>query len=180
MSASQVSRGRSKVTFGSYERERTGLLFVDLYNDFLSNGGKFWPMVEGVAKEVGLLDNLRIITAAIRKSGIRIFIVPHHRWEQGDYKGWDHPTPYQLASGDPRAVFPDHSGFGETLANTPIPILSLNGDHDVVFPVENWYALNRKWKSLHITTFPQAGHGPHHQYPEAVGEYINTFVRTIK
>jgi len=81
---------------------------------------------------------------------------------------------------DPKAVFPDCSGYWETLDNTQIPILSINGDHDVVFPVENWYALNREWKSLHIATFPQAGHGPHHQYPEAVAEYISAFVRTIK
>jgi len=50
-------------------------------------------------KEVGLLDNLRTITRAIRKAGIQIFIVPHHRWEPGDYEGWDHPTPHQVASG---------------------------------------------------------------------------------
>jgi nicotinamidase-related amidase len=64
-----------------YTKERTALLFVDPYNDFLSEGGKLWPLVEGVAREVGLLDNLRIITAAARKAGICIFIVPHHRWE---------------------------------------------------------------------------------------------------
>lgn len=83
----------------SYTRDRTALLFVDPYNDFLSDAGKLWPLVEGVAKEVGLLDNLKTITAAIRKAGIQIFIVPHHRWEPGDYEGWDHPTPHQVASG---------------------------------------------------------------------------------
>lgn len=81
---------------GSYPRDRTALLFVDPYNDFLSEGGKFWPLVEGVANEVGLLGNLRTITAAIRKAGIRVFIVPHRRWEPGDYEGWDHPNPYQV------------------------------------------------------------------------------------
>ena len=82
-----------------YPRARTALLFVDPYNDFLSEGGKIWPLVEGVATAVGLLDNLRTVTAAIRKAGIQVFIVPHHRWEPGDYEGWDHPTPYQVASG---------------------------------------------------------------------------------
>lgn len=83
----------------NYTRDRTALLFIDPYNDFLSEGGKLWPLVEGVATAVGLLDNLRIITAAIRKAGIQIFIVPHHRWELGDYESWDHPTPHQVASG---------------------------------------------------------------------------------
>jgi len=54
----------------NYTRDRAALLFVDPYNDFLSVGGKLWPFVEGDAKEVGLLDNLRTITAAIRKAGI--------------------------------------------------------------------------------------------------------------
>jgi hypothetical protein len=44
---------------GSYPRDRTALLFVDPYNDFLSEGGKFWPFIEGVAHKVGLLGNLR-------------------------------------------------------------------------------------------------------------------------
>ena len=87
-----------------YTKDRTALLFVDPYNDFLSEGGKLWPLVESVAREVGLLDNLRTVTAAIRKAGIRIFFVPHHRWEPGDYERWSHPNPDQLASGK-RQVF---------------------------------------------------------------------------
>lgn len=43
-----------------------------------------WPLVEGVAKKVGLLDNLRAITAAIREAGIQVFIAPHRRWQPGD------------------------------------------------------------------------------------------------
>ena len=84
----------------AYPKDRTALLLVDPYNDFLSQGGKLWPMVEAVATEVGLLDNLRAITAAARREGIAIFIVPHHRWEPGDYADWDHPTPYQVASSE--------------------------------------------------------------------------------
>ena len=83
----------------SYSPGRTGLLFVDPYNDFLSEGGKLWPYVRDVAEEVGLLDNLHAITAAIRKAGIQVFIVPHRRWEPGDYEGWDHPNPDQIGSG---------------------------------------------------------------------------------
>ena len=95
-----------------YPRDRTALLFVDPYNDFLSEGGKIWPLVEGVATAVGLLDNLRTVTAAIRKAGIQVFIVPHHRWEPGDYEGWDHPSPYQVASGK-RQIFAKGTWGGE-------------------------------------------------------------------
>jgi nicotinamidase-related amidase len=95
-----------------YESARAGLHLVDPYNDFLSEGGKFWPMVKGVANDVGLLANLRAIIAAIRKAGIQIFIVPHRRWEPGDYEGWDHPNPYQVASSQAKA-FAKGSGGGE-------------------------------------------------------------------
>jgi nicotinamidase-related amidase len=63
-----------------YNASRTGLLLVDPYNDFLSDGGKLWPMVKDVAGEVGLLDNLRSIVAAARAADIRVFFVPHRRW----------------------------------------------------------------------------------------------------
>src|ERR1700730_3620667 len=41
-----------------YDASRTGLLLVDPYNDFLSEGGKLWPMMKDVADEVSLLDHL--------------------------------------------------------------------------------------------------------------------------
>lgn len=100
------------MTSSTYPRGRTALLFVDPYNDLLSKGGKLWPMVEDVATEVGLLENLRVITATARRNGIPIFIVPHRRWEPGDYAGWDHPNPYQLKSGEMQ-VFAKGSWGGE-------------------------------------------------------------------
>jgi len=82
----------------TYPRDQTALLLVDPYNDFLSEGGKLWPMAAGVAAEVGLLDNLRAITAAIREAGIPVFIVPHHRSEPGDFASWRNPTPHQIGA----------------------------------------------------------------------------------
>ena len=69
----------------AYVPQTTALLLVDPYNDFLSEGGKVWPRVQAVAEAVGLLDHLRALVAAARDKGIRIFFVPHHRWEPGDY-----------------------------------------------------------------------------------------------
>jgi nicotinamidase-related amidase len=80
-----------------YDAARTGLLLVDPYNDFLSEGGKLWPMVKEVAGNVGLLDNLRAVVRSVRQAGIQVFVVPHRRWEPGDYEGWEHPNPTQLA-----------------------------------------------------------------------------------
>jgi len=80
-----------------YPREGTALLFVDPYNDFLSEGGKIYPRVKPVADENGLLDNLRRVSSAVRAGGIQVVIVPHRRWEPGDYEDWDHPNPTQRA-----------------------------------------------------------------------------------
>ncbi len=80
-----------------YQPVSTAVLFVDPYNDFLSEGGLLWPRLKEVANEVGLLDNLRAIHAAARTAGIRIFIVPHRQWEEGDYADWRHANPTQLS-----------------------------------------------------------------------------------
>ena len=84
------------MTGDTYDKATTALLFVDPYNDFLSEGGKAWPRLKDVALEVGLLDNLRAIRNAMRRGGMKIFIVPHRRWEPGDYESWRHPNPTQL------------------------------------------------------------------------------------
>jgi hypothetical protein len=47
-------------------------------------------------KRFGLLDNLQTITASIRKAGMRIFIVPDHRWEPGDYKAGSIRRPHHV------------------------------------------------------------------------------------
>jgi nicotinamidase-related amidase len=78
-----------------YPKGATALLIVDPYNDFLSEGGKIYPAIKGIAEEVGLLDNLRAIQAAVRAAGVQVIFVPHRRWEKGDYEGWDHPNPTQ-------------------------------------------------------------------------------------
>ena len=79
-----------------YMKGSTALLFVDPYNDFLSEGGKVWGRIKPVAEEVGLLDNLRSLVATVREAGIQIAIAPHRRWEPGDYEDWAHPNPTQL------------------------------------------------------------------------------------
>ncbi len=78
-----------------YPLDRTAYLLVDPYNDFLHDDGKVFPLLKPVADEVGLLDNLRKLDGAVRAAGIQVAIVPHRRWEPGDYESWDHPNPSQ-------------------------------------------------------------------------------------
>jgi nicotinamidase-related amidase len=79
----------------TYPLDRTAYLLVDPYNDFLSKGGKLYPLIERVAEDVGLLDNLRALGRAVRSADVPVFIAPHRRWEPGDYESWDHPNPTQ-------------------------------------------------------------------------------------
>lgn len=99
-------------TYNLADAKRTALLFVDPYNDFLSEGGKLWPQVAEVAASVRLLDHLRAIVETARGAGMPIFIVPHHRAAPDDFAGWDHPTPYQLSAAKAQ-VFAKDSWGGE-------------------------------------------------------------------
>jgi nicotinamidase-related amidase len=92
--------------------KRTALLFIDPYNDFLADGGKLWPMVAEVATAVGLHDNLKKVTAAVRAAGVQVVIVPHHRWHPHDLDDWDHPNPYMLG-GQQMGIFAPDSWGGE-------------------------------------------------------------------
>jgi nicotinamidase-related amidase len=49
----------------TYDPKITAVLCIDFYNDFLSEGGKLWPWVKDMAKEVNLLDNLRTIVQPV-------------------------------------------------------------------------------------------------------------------
>ena len=40
----------------TYEDEITALLVIDPYNDFISEGGKVWDRLKGVAELIGSLD----------------------------------------------------------------------------------------------------------------------------
>jgi len=95
-----------------YPAERTALLLVDPYNDFLSEGGKLYGLIKETAEQVDLFTNLRTILAAVRNAGVQVFIVPHHRYREGDYEQWQHLSPMQQAAKDSK-VFAAGSWGGE-------------------------------------------------------------------
>ena len=79
----------------TYPRDRTGVLLVDPYNDFISEGGKVQPKAKAVMDAVGTVAHMREVVDAARAAGIRVFYVPHHRSRPGDFTAWKYPTPYQ-------------------------------------------------------------------------------------
>jgi len=84
------------MTTTTYDADRTALLIVDPYNDFMSEGGKLYEATRETAEAVGLYDNMRKLIPAIRAARIQVVIVPHHRWREGDYEGWKHMNPAQV------------------------------------------------------------------------------------
>jgi len=80
----------------TYTADRTALLIVDPYNDFMSEGGKLYEATRKTAEAVGFYDNMRKLIPATRAARIQVIIVPHHRWREGDYVGWKHMNPTQV------------------------------------------------------------------------------------
>jgi ureidoacrylate peracid hydrolase len=73
----------------------TGLLVIDPYNDFISEGGKAWERVKTTAEPNGCIEHMREVIAAARDAGVRIVYALHHRYQPGDYETWDHMAPIQ-------------------------------------------------------------------------------------
>jgi nicotinamidase-related amidase len=60
----------------TYEKEITGLVVIDPYNDFISEGGKVWDRVKGVAEANHCVPHMLQVLEAARKADIRVFYAP--------------------------------------------------------------------------------------------------------
>jgi len=63
----------------TYEREITALLVIDPYNDFISEGGKIWNRIRGVADANNCVSHMPQVLHVARKAKLRIFYVMHRR-----------------------------------------------------------------------------------------------------
>lgn len=88
------------MTTTNYSADDTALLTVDPYNDFMSKGGKIYERTKETAEAVDFYDNMRKVIPAVRAAHIQVIIIPHHRWREGDYKGWKHMNPSQIRSNE--------------------------------------------------------------------------------
>jgi len=82
----------------AYEKQRTALLVVDPYNDFISERGKIWPRIKAVAEANGCVAHMLRILNAARGAKLRIFYAMHHRYRPGDYESWKYIAPIQRAA----------------------------------------------------------------------------------
>jgi nicotinamidase-related amidase len=82
----------------TYENDLTGLVVIDPYNDFISEGGKVWDRLKGVAEANQCVPHMRQVLDAARAAGIRICYALHRRYRRGDYETWKYVAPIQRAA----------------------------------------------------------------------------------
>jgi nicotinamidase-related amidase len=99
-------------TTDTYPADRTALLMVDPYNDFMSPGGKLYDGIKDIAEANGMFDNMRKILAVVRAAGMQLFVVPHHRSQEGDFDHWRHMCAIQTDAHN-RKAFEAGSWGGE-------------------------------------------------------------------
>jgi nicotinamidase-related amidase len=82
----------------TYDKDITGLLVIDPYNDFISEGGKIWDRVKGVAEARNCVPNMLEVLNTARKAKFRVFYALHHRYRPGDYENWKYIAPIQKSA----------------------------------------------------------------------------------
>ncbi len=94
-----------------FNKDRTGLVVIDPYNDFISEGGKVWDRLKAVAEANGCVPHLVGVLNAARQANIRVFYALHHRYRPGDYEDWRYIAPIQKAAWS-RRTFEDGTWGG--------------------------------------------------------------------
>jgi ureidoacrylate peracid hydrolase len=82
----------------TYRNDLTGLVVIDPYNDFISEGGKVWDRLKDVAQANQCVPHMRQVLDAAREADIRVFYALHRRYRPGDYETWKHVAPIQKAA----------------------------------------------------------------------------------
>ncbi len=86
------------MTVLTLDKEVTGLLVVDPYNDFISEGGKIWGRIQAVAEANECVPHMLQVLNAARSAKLQVFYAMHHRYRPGDYETWKYIAPIQKAA----------------------------------------------------------------------------------
>jgi ureidoacrylate peracid hydrolase len=73
-------------------------LVIDPYNDFISEGGKVWNRLKGVAEANNCVPHMMQVLDAARKAELRVSYALHRRYRPGDYESWKYIAPIQKAA----------------------------------------------------------------------------------
>ncbi|HKE58619.1 MAG TPA: isochorismatase family cysteine hydrolase [Pyrinomonadaceae bacterium] len=78
-----------------FDKDLTGLVIIDPYNDFISEGGKIWHRIREVAEANNCVSNMQQVLNVARLARLRVFYALHHRYRPGDYETWKYIAPIQ-------------------------------------------------------------------------------------
>jgi nicotinamidase-related amidase len=76
------------------EKDRTALVLVDIQNDFLTDGGKYFVMIEELMKKNNVNANLEALLVAAKEHGYPVFMSPHYFFPH-DHKGKTRLSPME-------------------------------------------------------------------------------------
>lgn len=76
------------------DRNRTALVLTDMQNDFLTDGGKYYVMIEELMKRNDVNANLEILLKAAKAHSIPVFMSPHYFYPH-DHKLHTHLGPME-------------------------------------------------------------------------------------
>ena len=79
------------------DNDITGLVVIDAYNDFISEGCKNWRRVKAVAEANNCVSNMLEVLSVARKAKLQVFFAMHHRYRPGDFETWKYIAPIQKA-----------------------------------------------------------------------------------
>lgn len=80
------------------DKEIAALVVIDPYNDFISQGGKVWDRLKGVAEANNCVPHMTQLLDAARKAELRVCYALHRRYRPGDYETWKYIAPVQKAA----------------------------------------------------------------------------------
>lgn len=81
-----------------YHPQKTALILVDPFNDFLSEEGKLYSLTKETVEGTGMVKNIKSLLNVARKKKIQIVYAPHHHTQKGDYLNWKFMAPSHIGS----------------------------------------------------------------------------------
>lgn len=76
------------------DKDRTALVLVDIQNDFLTEGGKYYVMIEELMKRNNVNANLETLLKTAKDLGFPVFMSPHYFFPH-DHKGKTRLSPME-------------------------------------------------------------------------------------
>ena len=69
--------------------QRTALVLADIQNDFLTEGGKYYVLIEELLKRNNVNDNLETLLRTAKDNDLPVFMSPHYFFPH-DHRGYTH------------------------------------------------------------------------------------------